>query len=414
MAALIKQSNLGDITFGVPGNIEMLNKPWGFYEFLGVPPTATHEELKRAYKRLSLKFHPDHGGNEEDFKRLQMVAEVLLESNAELGQEHSRRTHYNEVSSLDSFFDEYIEFKGERTKKLSEIKLIQMQLGRKEAQLDIEMSKTNPDFAALKNEMNNAHSDKRKAEIAKKLMEIVAKAKGVAQETIEQMEEGFRKSMEQHKAEIISFVDRMNRSPEDYLKKILDLYHIGGGKVEFGTDSQRAYMGLVSYEEQKYMLMLVIGGDCYIIRFPQVHFKSEDVDVKISDPKLQGVFHIVNGSVSINYDRAPDKVIRARASNINLCKESGISETFKCRGDLYIPAKYAGQNWWKRKPALDIAVRNGTITFQQIFPFQLYNNEFIIPDIDKSFGKKGYGNIINTTLEDLIKGSYGDDYKKYK
>jgi curved DNA-binding protein CbpA len=52
-----------------------------FYKILGVPPSSTLPEIKRAYRRLSKRYHPDlNPGNtvfEEKFKTLQEAYSVL-------------------------------------------------------------------------------------------------------------------------------------------------------------------------------------------------------------------------------------------------------------------------------------------------------------------------------------------------
>ena len=38
------------------------------YQTLGVDKSAPQAEIKKAYRKLSMKHHPDKGGNEEKFK----------------------------------------------------------------------------------------------------------------------------------------------------------------------------------------------------------------------------------------------------------------------------------------------------------------------------------------------------------
>lgn len=47
------------------------------YKVLGVDRGADKEEIRRAYKKLSLKCHPDKGGSEEDFKAVSQAYNVL-------------------------------------------------------------------------------------------------------------------------------------------------------------------------------------------------------------------------------------------------------------------------------------------------------------------------------------------------
>ncbi|TXT23561.1 MAG: molecular chaperone DnaJ, partial [Rhodocyclaceae bacterium] len=56
-----------------------------YYEILGVPKSASAEEIKRAYRQLALKHHPDRVGAEhkkeaeEKFKELSEAYAVLTD-----------------------------------------------------------------------------------------------------------------------------------------------------------------------------------------------------------------------------------------------------------------------------------------------------------------------------------------------
>ncbi|PWN47209.1 putative YDJ1-mitochondrial and ER import protein [Violaceomyces palustris] len=51
-----------------------------FYDLLGVSPTASEAELKKAYRKKALSAHPDKGGDPEVFKEITAAYEVLSDS----------------------------------------------------------------------------------------------------------------------------------------------------------------------------------------------------------------------------------------------------------------------------------------------------------------------------------------------
>lgn len=61
------------------------------YDTLGVPASATHEELKQAYRRLAKEHHPDKGGDHAKFVEIQKAYETLSDP--------EKRAHYDRYGS---------------------------------------------------------------------------------------------------------------------------------------------------------------------------------------------------------------------------------------------------------------------------------------------------------------------------
>lgn len=51
-----------------------------YYDILGVKRSATADEIKKAFRKLARKHHPDAGGDEETFKQLNEAYEVLSDT----------------------------------------------------------------------------------------------------------------------------------------------------------------------------------------------------------------------------------------------------------------------------------------------------------------------------------------------
>lgn len=67
-----------------------------YYEILGVSKSATADEIKRAYRKLALKHHPDRGGDHDEFTKLSEAYQVLSDP--------QKRAQYDQFGSAGTNF----------------------------------------------------------------------------------------------------------------------------------------------------------------------------------------------------------------------------------------------------------------------------------------------------------------------
>ena len=70
------------------------------YEVLGIEPTATLDQIKRAYRKLAAELHPDHGGDADTFADVAKAYEVLGDPERRARYDATGQTEIDERATL--------------------------------------------------------------------------------------------------------------------------------------------------------------------------------------------------------------------------------------------------------------------------------------------------------------------------
>lgn len=80
----------------------------GYYKTLGVPENASQDDIKKAFRKLSMQWHPDRwvNGTEEEKRKAEEEFKRINEAHTVLGDEEKRRQYDSGVDDTQGFGDE--------------------------------------------------------------------------------------------------------------------------------------------------------------------------------------------------------------------------------------------------------------------------------------------------------------------
>lgn len=77
-----------------------------YYSTLGLNKEASQDEIKRAFRKLAVEHHPDHGGDQEKFKEINEAYSILSDPD--------KRNQYDNPDPFGSIFGDIFNFRNRR------------------------------------------------------------------------------------------------------------------------------------------------------------------------------------------------------------------------------------------------------------------------------------------------------------